>query len=136
MRFQLATNPDELAPLAEAFEALAEELGWDAAAAMHINLAVEELVTNIINYGYSDGRVGRIEVWLEADPEEVRLCIEDDADPFDPFAMPEPDHLTQSLEERPIGGLGIHFVRSYMDVCTYYRLDNNCNQVRLVKRLR
>lgn len=123
----------ELAPLAETVEAFAETLGWDATSAMHINLALEELAINIISYGYADGRAGHLELWLEATPAEVRLRLEDDGDAFDPFAVPPPD-LDLALDDRPIGGLGIHFVRSFMD--TYaYRREAGRNCVRLSKRL-
>ncbi len=133
LHLRLANDPAELAPLAETVDALAEELGWDAASAMHINLVLEELAINIISYGYPDGRAGQFDLWLEATPAEVRLRLEDDGDPFDPFAVAPPD-LSLELDDRPIGGLGIHFVRNFMDAYAYRReAGRNC--VTLAKRL-
>lgn len=133
LRLALSADPAELVPVAGMVETLADELGWDAAATLHIDLVLEEILSNIINYGYPDGRAGRIELWLDATHERVQLRIEDDGDPFDPFAVEPPD-LSLPIEERPIGGLGIHFVRNYMDSCAYRHVDGR-NQVILVKRL-
>jgi anti-sigma regulatory factor (Ser/Thr protein kinase) len=124
---------DALPVLAETLETLAEELGWDAATAMQINLVAEELIVNIVHYGYPDGRPGHIDVWLEASPTAIQLRIEDDGDAFDPFAIDEPD-LTLAVEERPIGGLGVHFMRTYTDLQAYQRI-NGRNRVTLVKHL-
>lgn len=133
LHLSLAADLDELGGMAEAVEALAEDAGWDDALAMQINLVLEELIANAIGYGYPDGRAGRIEVWLEANPQEIQLRIEDDGEAFDPFAQAAPD-LSLEIEERPIGGLGIHLVRSYMDSCVYRR-EAGRNRVILTKRL-
>lgn len=132
-RLSFSADLDELAPLAEAVETLGDELGWEPATLMQMNLVLEELIANIVNHGYADGRPGHIEVWLDADPAEIRLRIEDDGDPFDPFAVAEPD-LSLAIEDRPIGGLGVHFVRSYTDAQAYQREDGR-NRVTLVKHL-
>ncbi|MGZ8218496.1 ATP-binding protein [Methylomagnum sp.] len=133
LHLSFSADLDALAPLAESVETLADELGWDAATSMHINLVLEELIANIVNHGYPDGRPGHIEVWLDATPGEIRLRIEDDGDPFDPFAVAEPD-LSLDIEDRPIGGLGVHFVRRYTD-SQAYQYGHGRNRVTLVKRL-
>jgi serine/threonine-protein kinase RsbW len=132
--FTLTADLAELGPLAESVDSLAADLGWDDAIAMQINLVLEELIANAINYGYPDGRTGHIAVWLDADPREIRLRIEDDGDAFDPFAVVAPPDLSQDIEARPIGGLGLHFVRTYMDSCAYRYADGR-NRVTLTKRL-
>jgi serine/threonine-protein kinase RsbW len=133
LHFALKADLAELGPLAESIDALAADLGWGDAVAMQINLVLEELIANAINYGYPDGRAGCIAIWLDADPREIRLRIEDDGDAFDPFAVAAPN-LSQDIEARPIGGLGIHFVRTYMDSCAYEYADGR-NRVTLIKRL-
>jgi serine/threonine-protein kinase RsbW len=132
-RFLLSTNLAELAPLAEAVESFAEQCGWGAAVTMQINLILEEIVVNAIDYGYPDGRAGRIEVFLDASPGDIRIRIEDDGDAFDPFSQ-APPNLSANLADRPIGGLGLHLVRSYADSCAY-RYVNGRNRIDLVKRL-
>jgi serine/threonine-protein kinase RsbW len=129
----LPADPVELGSLTETVEAFAADVGWTDDIAMQVNLVLEELLINAINYGYPDGRTGRIAVLIDAYPDEVRLRIEDDGDPFDPFAH-VPPNLSLDIEDRPIGGLGIHLVRSYMDTCTYRYVDGR-NQVTLVKRI-
>jgi sigma-B regulation protein RsbU (phosphoserine phosphatase) len=85
-----------------------------------LNLAIEEILTNIISYGYTDNREHEVKVRLSAQLGEVSVEIEDDGQPFNPLEAPEPD-ITKPLEERKIGGLGIHLVRKLMDSLEYKR---------------
>src|SRR5215475_7695322 len=85
-----------------------------------LNLALEEILTNIISYGYSDSREHEIRVRLSRRPGEVKAEVEDDGQSFNPLAAAEP-HTAQALEERTIGGLGIHLVRTLMDGLEYKR---------------
>ena len=85
-----------------------------------LNLALEEILTNIISYGYTDNREHEIKVRLSVQPGEVKAEVEDDGQPFNPLEAPEPD-TAQSLQERTIGGLGIHLVRKLMDNLEYKR---------------
>ena len=88
---------------------------------MHdLNLALEEILTNIISYGYTDNREHEIKVILSVQPGEMRVDVEDDGQSFNPLEAPEPD-TTKPLEERTIGGLGIHLVRKLMDGLEYKR---------------
>jgi sigma-B regulation protein RsbU (phosphoserine phosphatase) len=89
---------------------------------MHdVNLAVEEILTNIISYGYTDNREEHeIKVSVSVQPGEVRVDVEDDGQPFNPLEAPEPD-TTKPLEERTVGGLGILLVRQLMDGLDYKR---------------
>jgi len=98
----------------------------------HVVLATDEWATNIIRHGYGGG-AGEIEVDVERTAAEVVVRVRDHAPPFDPTAVPAPD-LTLPLEERPIGGLGIHLMRETMDDLSYRRLPDG-NEVTLVKRL-
>ena len=85
-----------------------------------LNLALEEILTNIISYGYTDNREHEIKVRLSVQPGEVKAEVEDDGQPFNPLEAPEPD-AAKPLEERTIGGLGIHLVRKLMDGLEYKR---------------
>jgi anti-sigma regulatory factor (Ser/Thr protein kinase) len=88
---------------------------------MHdLNLALEEIVTNVISHGYTDDREHEISVRLSMRAGEVNVEVEDDGQPFNPVELPEPD-TTQSLEKRAVGGLGIHLVRKLMDGLEYRR---------------
>ena len=83
-------------------------------------LAVEELLSNTIKFGYPDALPHEIAVNLALTPGEAILVIEDDARAFDPQTAPKPD-LTLPVEQRPIGGLGLHLVRSLSSGMTYRR---------------
>jgi anti-sigma regulatory factor (Ser/Thr protein kinase) len=98
-----------------------------------INVVLDELLSNIIHYGYADDAPHEISVTLSADNTVVEISIKDDGKAFDPLTMPEPD-LTLPLAERPIGGLGLHFVRQLMDVVKYKR-ENNSNHLFLKKSI-
>lgn len=85
-----------------------------------VTLCLDEVVTNVIAYAYDDEAEHRITLRLSLRAGEVAAEVEDDGKPFNPLDAPAPD-LTQSLEDRPIGGLGVHFVRQLMDRVEYRR---------------
>jgi anti-sigma regulatory factor (Ser/Thr protein kinase) len=85
-----------------------------------VNLALEEIVVNIISYGYEDGGEHEIAVRVMLDANEVTVEVEDDARAFDPTKRGDVD-TKKSVEERAIGGLGIHLVRGLFDVVDYRR---------------
>jgi anti-sigma regulatory factor (Ser/Thr protein kinase) len=99
-----------------------------------LNLVVGELLTNIISYGYTDGREHEITVRLSLEPEEIRVQVEDDGEPFNPLEIPEAD-TTKPLDDRAVGGLGIHLVRKLTDGLEYQRRGGK-NLLVLKKHLR
>jgi phosphoserine phosphatase RsbU/P len=84
------------------------------------NLALEEILSNVISYGYTDDKEHEIQVRMNARPGEITAEVEDDGLPFNPLEVPQPD-TEKPLEERTIGGLGIHLVRKLMDGVEYLR---------------
>ncbi|MEY2680903.1 MAG: anti-sigma regulatory factor, partial [Pseudomonadota bacterium] len=76
---------------------------------------------------------GQFVVSIQRLGDELNIVIEDDGIPFDPFSLAEPN-LELSLDERAIGGLGVHFTRTLMDTYRYQRLDGR-NRVELTKSL-
>ena len=96
---------------------------------MPINLALEEAVTNVMLYAYP-GESGQVLVECEKS-QKLIFTITDSGIPFDPTQKEDPD-LTQSAEDRPIGGLGIYLVRQIMDDIHYERKDGK-NILTLVK---
>ena len=110
-----------------------DSLNLPEAINMSINLALEEIVSNVMLYAYPDTQSGRVLVEAEKFADRIVFTISDSGVAFDPTEQPEPD-LSLSVEERPIGGLGIHLVRQIMDEIQYERRQNK-NQLTLVKRL-
>ena len=84
-------------------------------------IAAEELVSNLVKYGYADEAArGAVTVTLRSAGGRVRVEMIDDGRPFDPFAQPAPD-LEAPLEARPVGGLGLYLVKQLMDETSYRR---------------
>ena len=111
------------------------EHGVDDEASHDVLLVLDESVSNTIRHGYTDRRPHEITVRMRMHGTELSLEIEDDARPFDPLAAPAPD-LSRALEDRPLGGLGIHLMRQLMHSMDYRRQGerNVLRLTRLVQR--
>lgn len=112
----------ELETLTISLEEFFEEKELSPQVLFQVNLALDELVTNIISYAYLDDVVHEIIIELRLTNNRLMIILSDDGVPFNPLAAPEHD-INQPLEEREVGGLGIHFVRTTMENLTYQRLD-------------
>lgn len=109
----VAAEIGELPDLLDAIEAWLGEAGMPPADAARIMIAFDELLSNIANYGG-----GSIIVRIRLDAGVMCATIADDGPPFDPLALPAPD-TGAGIDERAIGGLGIHLVREMMDEVSY-----------------
>lgn len=98
-----------------------------------IQLAVDEACTNIITHGYAGMDPGSIILDLEVEPEKLRISITDFGHSFEPDNTPIPD-VTAPLEERPLGGFGVFFIRQSMDHMEY-QVTEDGNTMILTKRL-
>lgn len=123
---QLLTLTNDLAEiprLAEAVEAFCEPFAPSMKDLLAIQLALEETVTNVINHGYKGHPPGARSFTVELaapSPDRLRATITDDAPAYDPLARPEVD-VSLPIEERPIGGLGVHLVKKLMHHAAYER---------------
>jgi serine/threonine-protein kinase RsbW/sigma-B regulation protein RsbU (phosphoserine phosphatase) len=98
-----------------------------------ILIVLEELITNLTKYGYPNRLGGSAEVALQLNGTQLTIEFADDGDPFDPLNRPPPN-LSSPLEERDLGGLGIHIVRALADEARYCRVDQR-NVLRLTRRV-
>lgn len=126
---RLPNRLDGLDALSTRIEGFMEAAGIAATPAYRLQLAVDEFFNNAVDYGYPDGRAGEIAIEVRRSGDRLLLVFSDDGDPFDPFAAPAPD-LGASLEERRIGGLGVHLVRTLSDSFAYSR-ENGRNVKRV-----
>lgn len=110
----------ELPRLFEVVESFMEEHALSPGCRYATLLALEEMITNIIKYGYDDQCAHDIAVELRAQGGSLHLRLEDDGHDFDPIAAPDPEK-NKPLHEMKIGGLGIHLVRNMVDEITYHR---------------
>ena len=129
----LHNDIQKIPQLAEFVETIAEEKQLSQSLAISLNLALEEAVTNVILYAYPDGADGLVDVEAILKEHSLEFIITDSGVPFDPTAAPEAD-VTLSVDERPVGGLGIYLVRQLMDEVRYQRLGDK-NILSLTKNI-
>ena len=118
--FELKNRFSELDTLEEKLDQFCNQLGLTNKCLCEINLALEELFTNIISYGYDDEAEHWVKFTLSYQNGTIRMEIEDDGIPFNPIEAKEPDTKC-ALEERKIGGLGIHLTKTIMDKMVHRR---------------
>jgi sigma-B regulation protein RsbU (phosphoserine phosphatase) len=117
---QLRNDLSELERLNRAVAEFAEQHGLASELVYRVNLVLEEIITNVISYGYEDSSEHEIFVRLSWKDPRIEIEIKDDGRPFNPLEAPQPD-IGKPLVERQIGGLGIHLVRKMMDDLEYRR---------------
>lgn len=117
---QFANNQRELE---HALDQLEERLNESHPQLAQIaRLVLEEMGTNIIKYGYDDSEPHLVQVRFKAGP-PAQLIIEDDGHPFNPLQDAPTAAIDAELEDRPIGGLGIHMVKTMTAAQSYRRSD-------------
>ena len=99
-----------------------------------IVLVLEELLVNTINYGYASDEERRIVLRFWFADGWVTIQVDDDAQAFDPLARDTAPQLGQSVEERQVGGVGIHLVKTMMDDVAYCR-EGDRNVLTLKKKV-
>ncbi len=120
MVYRLKNELDEIPALTDAVESFAAANGIAQDTVFKVNLSLDELLTNTITYGFGKGEAHEITVKLAVEDKTLVIEIREDAIPFNPLDKPEPD-ISQNIDDRPIGGLGIHIVRKMMDEVAYHR---------------
>jgi len=105
---------------------------WSPQFLFEVNLALEELLTNVISYAYDDDKEHDIILRLRFADGEMTAEIEDEGRPFNPLDRAEPD-TSLPIEDRPIGGLGIYLARKFMTDVAYHR-EQGRNRLVLKKK--
>ena len=110
---------DSLRDMIDFLSLRARDHGLPEGRISHLELAAEEALVNVISYAYPENSG---EIVLEAEPlgDEIHFRIRDRGRPFDSTDSPDPD-TTLGMEERSIGGLGLFFIRKFMDRVHYDR---------------
>ena len=114
-------------------KSITERLNMDPTVAGQVQLAVEEAVVNVMSYAYPEKGQGFVTIKAMSDGHELRLVVIDSGVAFDPTSAEKAD-TTLSVEDRPIGGLGIFLVRELMDSINYERVDNR-NILMMIKNI-
>jgi sigma-B regulation protein RsbU (phosphoserine phosphatase) len=123
----------EIKTVTEAFEEFTKVNGIAEKMSKQFMIAIDELLNNVIHYGYPKDKENEIHINFELSKTMLSLTFIDEGIPFNPFQKTQPD-TTLSIEDRPIGGLGIHLIKNMMDNVEYQRHINK-NVVKITKYL-
>jgi serine/threonine-protein kinase RsbW len=110
----------------------AEDAGLDESSTCSVEMAMDEACSNIIEHAYEGIQSGDIECTCHYDDEAFTIILRDHGRPFDVTAIPDPD-VSASLEDRPIGGLGVYLMRKLMDEIRYERMGKSGNVLTMIK---
>lgn len=118
--FDLKNDLAEIARLSETVDEIGRNYGIPAEILYAVNLALDEILTNVISYGYAEPGEQVIRVRLTIAANELVAEVEDEARPFNPLEAPAPE-VNAPLQDKPLGGLGIHLARTMTDAMAYRR---------------
>ena len=128
----VTTSRDELKNIATFVEDMGAREDWPFDLVFKVNLVLEELGLNIMDYGHDEG-IHEIDIVVTSEEDAVTIEVVDDGRPFDPVNdAPEVD-VESSVQDRLVGGLGLHIVRTTMDEMSYRR-EQGKNHLTLVAR--
>ena len=129
IELSLANDSADLARVLDEVDEHLAPLPVSAKRKYAVRLALDELLSNVIRYAYDDDARHRIDLKLETGV-PFALTIEDDGKPFDPLADAPPPVLDGPVEDRPIGGLGLHILKK-MGLRLAYRREAGRNVLRV-----
>ena len=132
LSLKIDNRPAQLEQIPAAVDEIGRQESWPSGLVFRVNLVLEELGLNIIRHAYDD-RLHEIEFTVTSEPDAVTIEVADDGRPFDPLNDAPPANVTAPLGDRPLGGLGLHLVRTMMDELHYER-ERGRNRLTLVSR--
>jgi anti-sigma regulatory factor (Ser/Thr protein kinase) len=130
---KLKNRISELERLDQKLQAFGASIGLSKKCVFQINLAVDELFTNIVKYGFADNNLHYVAITLSHRDGKISIRVEDNGVPFDPSAK-QTSELKDPLEHCKIGGLGLHLVKKIMDDIIYERRGGK-NVITLIKHI-
>jgi anti-sigma regulatory factor (Ser/Thr protein kinase) len=130
---KLKNRISELERLDQKLQAFGASIGLSKKYVFQINLAVDELFTNIVKYGFADNNLHYVAVTISHRDGKISIRLEDNGIPFDPAAK-QTSELKDPLELCKIGGLGLHLVKKIMDDIVYERRGKK-NVITLIKNI-
>ena len=123
LSLEVTNNLDELENLSQNIDQFCRLNGLTVRNAFELNLVIDEVFTNIVSYGFHDPKKHFIKIEFEISNGVLMVRVEDDGIPFDPTAVPKTD-LRCSIENRQIGGIGLHLINQLMNSIVYKRVNN------------
>lgn len=123
LSLEFTNDLDELENLSRHVEIFCKANGLTRRNAFALNLVIDEVFTNIVSYGFKDKKEHRIKIDLRIINGELTVRVEDDGVPFNPTTAPKTD-LCCSIEDRKIGGIGLHLINQIMNIIIYKRVKD------------
>jgi serine/threonine-protein kinase RsbW len=132
-RFSIGLHRSDISEFSDRFERWCEQHAVPADTMTAFQIAFDELLTNVIDYGLAGRSDGLLEVRLTREDDGVAAELVDDGPAFDPLTGIAAPDLDLDIEQREVGGLGLHLVRNLMDELRYQRRDDH-NHLFISKR--
>jgi len=133
VRVTVKNRIEDLLRVNSVFESFATQHDIGGRLRYHLLVSIEEILTNIIKYGFDEEGIHPIHVTFRHHHGQIEMEFEDRGREFNPLEIGEPD-LDSPIENRQLGGLGIHLVRQMMDEAKYRREgDRNILMLRKAK---
>ncbi len=126
LRIPVALDLTEARRVGDEVESFAERHGLGQEVIFKLRLSLDELLTNIVSYGFDEEGAAdpRITVELTIDDSTLQTIISDNGMAFNPLEEAPPPALIEEAEDRPLGGLGIHLTKTFMDSLSYERVQD------------
>jgi anti-sigma regulatory factor (Ser/Thr protein kinase) len=129
--YEIRNQPSALQCLTQELEATLSREVVGADTRTTVLLVIDELVSNLLKYGFQVGPDQRSFVKIDIDDDSLKIELKDNGRPFNPLVRPEPNSLGQGLPDRPVGGLGVYLVLKMMDETEYEWIEPwNCLRLR------
>jgi len=119
-KITITNKIEEIEKIVSLLDEIAKEENIPLENKFNVDMVMDEIITNIISYGYKDTEEHFINIYMNMENRELTIIVEDDGIAFNPLDMPTPD-VNIPLEERPIGGLGIYLIKNTVNTIEYSR---------------
>jgi len=135
LTYLITAEQGSIEGMASVIHAMGRKLRWSEKCIFQLNLALDEIISNTLAYGYDQPEIRRIEIFLAQQGNRLIMTIEDNGAPFNPLEGKPPEVDKPPLQrERCVGGMGIHLVKSMMDA-VHYRHAQGKNVLVMQKNL-
>ncbi len=135
VKIEIRNKLEELETVNQTLERLGEEWGLELPVLMNLNLCLEEALTNIIFYAFEEEGKYPVRITFKYEKDKnVSILLEDEGKAFNPLEEVKAPDLDADVEERKVGGLGVFFIKQFMDIVNYQR-EGNTNQFLMLKQI-
>ena len=126
---------DSLKEIAKYITSATSSIGLDKKASYGLRLAVDEIATNIIVHGYEESQIeGVIKIFADINEATLTVTLEDSGIPYDPTSKSPQEDLDTPIEQRQIGGLGVHLALQNVDAFHYKRTEMGNVNIFIINR--